>query len=331
MYTANESELTITLINGATIWFKTAKDADALYGEDVYAAVLDEATRMGEDSWNALRSTLTATQGPARIIGNVKGTDNWVWKLSQRVAAGELPGWAVYTLTAYDAVEAGILPLDEVEEARRVLPSSVFDELYLAKPSESSRFFKGTPQFIDSDKIPSGARVVRAWDFAVTEPKPGKDPDWTVGVKVAQHQGITYIVDVVRMRAQSDDVLRVFAATAEADMCDQVVEEEMGAAGKMLISSLKSLLAKKNLPVSVRAAKLTGGKEARAYMAAADWNDGKVILADEDWTSDLLTEFERFPVGNSGHDDIVDAFAHAFNDLAQRTYLPGSFRIPGQG
>ncbi len=46
LYAANETELTITLANGAVIWFKGADKPDSLYGEDVYAAVLDEASRM---------------------------------------------------------------------------------------------------------------------------------------------------------------------------------------------------------------------------------------------------------------------------------------------
>ncbi len=45
LYEANETELTITLANGAVLWFKGADKPDSLYGEDVYAAVVDEASR----------------------------------------------------------------------------------------------------------------------------------------------------------------------------------------------------------------------------------------------------------------------------------------------
>jgi hypothetical protein len=31
---------------------------------------------MKEDAWTAIQSTLTATRGPVRIIGNVKGKKN---------------------------------------------------------------------------------------------------------------------------------------------------------------------------------------------------------------------------------------------------------------
>lgn len=72
----NDSRLTLTLPNGATVYFKTAERPDSLFGEDVYAAVGDEASRWKEPAWHALRSTLTATQGPVRLLYNSKGRAN---------------------------------------------------------------------------------------------------------------------------------------------------------------------------------------------------------------------------------------------------------------
>jgi hypothetical protein len=135
LYTANESELTITLVNGAIISFRSAEKPDNLYGEDVYAAVLDEATRMREEAWHAVRSTLTATRGPVRIIGNVKGRRNWAYALARRAEGGE-PGWAYAKLTASDAIDAGIIAPEEIAQAQRQLPENVFRELYFAEPSD---------------------------------------------------------------------------------------------------------------------------------------------------------------------------------------------------
>ena len=67
-YNRNLSKLTITLANGATIWFKSGNHSEDLYGADVYAVVLDEASRMGVDAWVAVRSTLSFTGGPVRMI-----------------------------------------------------------------------------------------------------------------------------------------------------------------------------------------------------------------------------------------------------------------------
>ena len=87
IWTEHNSELWIELYNGAKIWFKGADNPDSLYGEDVYAAVIDEASRCREESWIAVRSTLTATNGPVRIIGNVKGRRNWAFQLARLAEA----------------------------------------------------------------------------------------------------------------------------------------------------------------------------------------------------------------------------------------------------
>jgi phage FluMu gp28-like protein len=134
-YTPNESDLTLTLINGARIVCKSAEKPDNLYGEDVFAAVFDEASRAREEAWHALRSTLTATRGKVRIIGNVKGRKNWAYKLARKAESGE-PNMSYAKITAYDAIDAGILHEDEIEDARRQLPDNVFRELYLAEASD---------------------------------------------------------------------------------------------------------------------------------------------------------------------------------------------------
>lgn len=136
MYRSNEQKLTITLApTGVTLWFKSGEKPDNLYGEDVYAAVIDEASRVREETWFAIRSTLTATRGPIRMIGNVKGSKNWFFKLARRAEAGEI-GYSYAKLTAYDAIAGGVLASDEIEGARRDLPEQVFRELYLAEPSD---------------------------------------------------------------------------------------------------------------------------------------------------------------------------------------------------
>lgn len=130
-----EGDQAIELGNGAKIWFKGADKPDNLFGEDVYGAVIDEATRCKENAWYALRSTLTATGGPVKIIGNVRGRKNWAYNMARR-AQGGAEGMAYFKLTAWDAVAGGVLDREEVEDAQRNLPEHVFKELYLAEPSD---------------------------------------------------------------------------------------------------------------------------------------------------------------------------------------------------
>lgn len=175
LFKANETELTITLANGAIIWFKGGDKPDSLYGEDVYAAVIDEASRVKEDAFHAVRSTLTATQGAVRIIGNVKGRKNWFYQMARKAEAGE-PNMAYSRLLAYDAVEAGVLAADEVADAKRVLPDAVFKELYLAEPSDDGGNPFGIRAISECVKPLSNLPpVCWGWDLA-------KSRDWCVGI-----------------------------------------------------------------------------------------------------------------------------------------------------
>jgi len=128
----------IELFTGGIIWIKSADNPDSLYGEDVYDAVMDEASRNKSEAWHALRSTLTATRGCARLIGNVKGRKNFFWDLARRAEKGDLPDWHYARITASDAIEAGILDPAEIEDAKRTLPESVFRELYMAEASDDA-------------------------------------------------------------------------------------------------------------------------------------------------------------------------------------------------
>ena len=135
----------ISLVSGAWLWFKSGDNPDALYGEDVYAAVMDEASRIMDTSWHAVRSTLTATRGPIRIIGNVKGRKNWFYQLARRAEALMLsePDAAkrrmhYARITADDAVAAGVLDAEEIEDAKSDLPESIFRELYYAEPGDDT-------------------------------------------------------------------------------------------------------------------------------------------------------------------------------------------------
>lgn len=179
LVTANESEMTLTLANGAVLAFKSGEHPDSLYGEDVHAGVIDEASRFKEEAWHAFRSTLTATRGPVRIIGNVKGRKNWFYRMARQAEAEPTssPATMAYAkITAYDAIEAGILRAEEIADARRLLPDAVFRELYLGEPADD----QGNPFGLAAIAACLGPLsetdpVVWGWDL-------GKAQDWTVGV-----------------------------------------------------------------------------------------------------------------------------------------------------
>lgn len=151
-FKANETKLKLTLPTGGIIQFKSAEKPDNLYGDDVYGAVFDEFTRAREEAWYALRSTLTATNGKCKFIGNVKGKKNWGYRLAQRAKQNE-QNFEYFKITAYDAANEGLLSFDEIDQAKRDLPESVFKELYLAEPSDDGSNPFGI-QYIDQCTYP---------------------------------------------------------------------------------------------------------------------------------------------------------------------------------
>jgi hypothetical protein len=182
-YNANETDPSITLINGAKIWFKSGDKPDTLYGEDVYAAVIDEASRVKEDSWWAVRSTLTSTRGPVRIIGNVKGRKNWFWQMARKAQSGE-PGMEYHRMTASDAVAGGVLDQAEIDDAKNILPEMVYKELYEAEAADDG----GNPfglRHITAQVRPlsSGKPLAWGWDLA-------KKRDYTVGIALDENNAV---------------------------------------------------------------------------------------------------------------------------------------------
>jgi hypothetical protein len=175
VYTPNISLKTITLINGTVIWFKSGDKPNSLYGEDVYAAVIDEASRMKEDAYIATRSTLTYTRAKVRIIGNVRGRRNWFYQLARRAEHGD-PEMGYHKIVAGDAVAAGVLDAKEIEDARTQMPEQAWRELYQAEPSDDG----GNPfglQHIAACIAPLSTEKPRWWGWDLA-----KRQDYTVGI-----------------------------------------------------------------------------------------------------------------------------------------------------
>jgi hypothetical protein len=175
-FRANEAHKTITVVNGTKIWFKSGDHPDSLYGEDVFAAVMDEAARTKEEAWHAVRTTLTATKGRLRIIGNVKGRKNWAYRLGRCAEAGD-PTMHYAKITAREAVDAGIFDAEELADAERKLPAAVFRELYYAEASDD----QGNPFGLDAIRaniLPTiSEQPVAVWGVDLA-----KSTDWTVAI-----------------------------------------------------------------------------------------------------------------------------------------------------
>ena len=200
LFVSNDTDNRLTFLNGASWWFKSAEIPDNLFGEDVASVVIDEASRMREEAHHALRTTVTATGGPMRVIGNVKGRKNWAWRLARRAEAGA-SGHHYARITAHDAVEAGLFSAAELVDAETDLPEHVFRELYFAEASDD----EGNPFGMDAIRACIGqlSRLpVRDWGVDLA-----KSVDWTVAIGLDEHGAVAKVLRFQRPWGETTRIL----------------------------------------------------------------------------------------------------------------------------
>jgi predicted phage terminase large subunit-like protein len=179
------------------------------------------------------------------------------------------------------------------------------------------------------DVAPAGGKVVRFWDFAATEKEQkGNDPDWTVGLRLRQVNGVYFIEDLVRERLTPPDIDTIVINTAQQDGRGVKIswEIEGGASGKKVNSQLTKMLNGYDC-LGVRP---SGDKLQRAKPVAAQALAGNVKLVRGLWNTDFLGEVHGFP--DLPHDDIVDGLSGAYNLLTPMSEVGvRQSRVKGRG
>jgi predicted phage terminase large subunit-like protein len=185
-------------------------------------------------------------------------------------------------------------------------------------------------QIVPYDTVPAAAQRVRFWDLAATDPKRKKvktrsgqrEPDYTVGFKLAKYQGMYWVEDIYRGQITPKEAERVIKATAVSDGygCAIRMEQEPGSSGAVTIDKYqREVLSGFNF-LGVTS---TGSKIERARSASAASEGGLVLVSDKcRHIIDFFDEADLFPYGM--HDDTIDGFSGAFN-----YFRPGGVvRIP---
>jgi len=118
----NESELKVTLPNGAQVRLFGADNPDSLRGLYLDGVVADEVADMKPEVWGEiLRPALADRQGWAIFIGTPKGTNLFSELYFQALKGAD--GWGA---DMRRASETGVIPADELEQARREMSESQY-------------------------------------------------------------------------------------------------------------------------------------------------------------------------------------------------------------
>ncbi|MBW4024956.1 MAG: phage terminase large subunit [Proteobacteria bacterium] len=175
------------------------------------------------------------------------------------------------------------------------------------------------------DATPIETVAVRAWDLAAALPAPGKDPDWTVGLRLDRDTDDRFVItDIQRLRGSPGEVEAAIMATAKRDGPSVLVAlaQDPGQAGQAQTAYLTRKLA----GFTVRSSPETGAKLTRAGPVAAQVEAGNLRLVRAPWNRVFMEEMQDFPHGHK--DDQIDALSRAFMTLvapaspARRMHIP---------
>jgi predicted phage terminase large subunit-like protein len=266
----SSNPLSITTPLGTIITFKTADNPNTLYGENVHAFVFDEYSRAKEEAWFALRTTITYTKAKGKFIGNVVAK-NWAWDMARKAESGNDPDFEYFKVTAYQAVEAGILSLSEVEQAKKDLPPRVFKMLYLAEFSEIEGAL-WTWETIEKNRIielPELIRIVVAVDPAVTS-NVGSDETGIIVVGKAINGHLIVIGDYSGKYTPEQTSRRIMQAYNEHKA--NIVVGEVNNGGDFIESVLQLV----GGGVSYKSVHAARGKATRAEPIAFIYSQGRV-------------------------------------------------------
>jgi predicted phage terminase large subunit-like protein len=183
-------------------------------------------------------------------------------------------------------------------------------------PEGGGLFKRAWFKMLDVLPVDRRLRFVRGWDTAGSEDA----GDWTVGVKMAEIDGMYIVCDVVRDRLGPAGVDSLIKNTADMDGRNRVMqreEKEGGSAGLAVINArAKTLKGHDYSGVTVTGDTVTRAKPFRSQVEA-----GNVYLLRGEWNEAYLSELSFFPVGD--HDDQVDASSCAFNALVAEPVAGG--------
>ncbi|USK72670.1 phage terminase large subunit [Peribacillus asahii] len=309
---------TWTFPSGATLTFAYLASENDKYnyqGSEYQFVGFDELTQFEASQYRYLFSRLRRLKGStvpirARVASNPGGRGH-EWVKQRFLEEGETKGRIFIPAKLDDnpfldtaEYEQSLMELDPV--TRRQLREGDWDVR-----ADGNKFKRHWFEIVDD--FPADSRKVRYWDLAATEPKPGKDPDWTSGAKLAEKDGIYYIVNITKTRSTPKVVEDLIRQTAELDGVETTIhmEQEPGSSGVNTIDHYRRRVLK---GFAFYGDKVSGSKEVRANPLSAAAEAGNVKLVRGAWINDFLDEIVGFP-NDSAHDDQVDSVSGAFAKL----------------
>jgi hypothetical protein len=135
----SKSDLTIELINGSKIIFRTINNPDSIRGYTFSHLYCDEFAFYPKDAWSTVLQPTTLVRGKKVLLGSTpRGTTNEFFNMHQNGLNPDIKNIISY---AYDYTH-GVFDREEIETIRRIIPDAVFRQEYLCAFSDNGSVFK---------------------------------------------------------------------------------------------------------------------------------------------------------------------------------------------
>lgn len=224
----------------------------------------------------------------------------------------EVPEGARLMRVAGTAIHPERYPTEEMLRLKQSLVSTgqarVWSALYQQNPvpDEGAYFEKSMFQYLSTTPDVRGARIIQAWDFAITEKQ---SSDWTVGATIAQTPDDQLIVlDVRRFRSGDSFVIVDTMLDYFVKWGAFVIGIEEGQIWRAMSALFARRCRERQLYPNTHLNKPLTDKMVRASPLRGRMQMGGVQFPkDAAWLDTVQQEMLRFPAGK--HDDCVDALA----------------------
>lgn len=311
---ANATDLMMMFKNGSIIRMVSAETEQNLRGITLTHAVLDECAYIKESLWTEVLSAATLIRGKKVLFISTPRAKNWFFNLYERGQDPDNPNWKSYRI---NSEENPYLNREELEIARKTLPTAVFLSEYMGIFTESSsgvfgNYEKCTKISQLSEPIP-GEKYFAGLDLALAN-------DFTV-LTILDSKG--NLVHMFRENKTSwEQIIGKVDALIRKWNCQTLVE--LNSIGSVVHEQLR-----KSLGNNIKSITTGANKSDLIESLKLAFSDEKISIPNETLMPELHLELSTFtykilPSGKlsygapSGlHDDIVMSLAFAWKNFQE--------------
>lgn len=305
----NKTDGVTKLVNGTTLFWRSADNPDSLRGPNLNWFWLDEADYMHGDVWNIMLGRIRRDPTKAWITTSPNGDSNWVYNTIARKAKAGDPSYHMVTAKTRDNIH---------------LPSEYIKSLEETYTSEFAR------QELEGEFIgPIGRIMDKGWLQRSILPEDGISyivgVDLAVGLKgtsddraivvVGKRENLYWVADVVFGKWTFNETKRKIIETANNWNAVKVCVENV-AYQEVMVQELRA-----ETLLIIEGVNPRGRNKMTRFLPIAGKYEHGYIKHAHNLPNEFIEQLLSFDGRDNKHDDMVDALIYAVTGHETKTYV----------